>query len=53
MIPISFLYANMLDLTEMGRFFDKPGWCRDSYWSFPVLDPAGLTSAINGRSRNN
>ena len=33
---------------EVRRFFDKPGWCRDSYWSFPVLDPAGLTSEING-----
>jgi len=35
-----------LRAADVKRFFDKPAWCRDSYWSFPVLDPAGMTIEV-------
>lgn len=31
---------------EVRRFFDQPGWSWGGYWSFPVLDPAGMTIEV-------
>lgn len=28
------------------HFFDKPQWCQDCYWSFPVKDPSGYTVEV-------
>ncbi|MCB1188163.1 VOC family protein [bacterium] len=36
-------------LREMGSqaFHEKPQWCQDSYWSFPVQDPMGNTVEVH------
>ena len=39
-------FEKLRDAEKVKTFFEVPQWLQDSYWGFPVLDPAGNTIEV-------